>query len=114
MLRTTVEFFVNSSGESSVRKFIDRCSDRQQVKILRLLQHLQEFGLTAAIPNTKKLKGTPLWELRILGKDNIRIIYAPLGKSKVIVLHILLKKTRKTPQKEISIAMKRYHQLLDR
>lgn len=114
MPRTTVEFFVNSSGESPIREFIDRCPDRQQAKILRLLQHLQEFGLTVAVPNTKKLKGTPLWELRILGRDNIRIIYAPLGKSRVVILHIFLKRTRKTPRKEISTAMKRYQQLLDR
>lgn len=113
MSRTKVEFFVSPDGKSPVREFIDRCPDRQQVKILRLLQHLQEFGLTTAIPNTKKLKGTPLWELRILGKDNIRIIYAPLGKDRVVVLHIFLKKTRKTPRKEVSIATKRYQQLLD-
>ena len=114
MPTTTVEFFVSSNGRSPVREFIDRCPDRQQVKILRFLQHLQEFGLTTTIPNAKKLKGTPLWELRILGKDNIRVIYAPLDKGRVVVLHIFLKKTRKTPRKEVSIATKRYQRLLDK
>jgi phage-related protein len=114
MPKTVVEFFVNPNGKSPVREFIDSCPDRQQVKILRFLQHLQEFGLATVIPNTKKLKGTPLWELRILGKDNIRIIYAPLAKNAVVVLHVFVKKTRRTPRKEISTAMKRYQQLLDK
>lgn len=114
MPKTTVEFFTSPSGKSPIGEFIDDRPSHQQVKILRLLQHLQEFGPTAAIPHAKKLKGTPLWELRILGRDSLRIIYAPLGKNTVVVLHIFLKKTRQTPRREISIAMKRYQQLLDK
>lgn len=114
MPKTIVEFFASFDKKSPIKEFIDQCPTQQQVKILRILQYLQEFGPTSAIPNSKKLKGTPLWELRILGKDNIRIIYAPLGKNKVVVLHIFLKKKRKTPRKEIELAFRRYKNILDR
>jgi phage-related protein len=114
MPEAIVEFFTNPHGKSPVQEFIDRCSARQQVKILRFLKYLQEFGLTTAIPNSRKLKGTPLWELRILGRDNIRIIYATVGKGRVVVLHLFSKKTLKTPRKEVKIALDRYKQLLDK
>lgn len=109
----SVEFYTTEDGASPVRKFIDRRTSRQQVKILRLLQYLEEFGLTPAIPNIKKLRGTPLWELRALGRDNVRILCASLGKGRIAVLHIFLKKKRRTPRKEIDTALRRYRSLLD-
>lgn len=108
MPKITVELFTREDGKSPVKEFLDSCEIRKQVKILRALKYLEEFGPTSAIPNTKKLKGTPLWELRILGKDNIRIFYAPLGKERIVVLHMFLKKKQKTPSKEIETALKRY------
>lgn len=114
MLNRTVEFFVRGSGNYPVKDFLNACQNKQQVKILRLLKHLEEFGQTSAIPNTKKLKGTSLWELRILGKDNIRIFYAPLGKNRVVILHAFFKKKQKTSSKEIKIALNRYQLLLDK
>ncbi len=111
MPKTVVEFYATEDGKSPVRKFIDRSTSRQQVKVLRLLQYLEEFGLTPAVPNTKKLRGTPFWELRVLGKDNIRILCAPLGRGKIAVLHIFLKKKRRTPRKEIDTALRRYYLL---
>ena len=113
MPKTTVEFYTTEDGASPVRKFIDRRTSRQQVKILRLLQHLEEFGLTPAIPNARKLRGTPLWELRALGRDNIRILCASLGEGRVAILHIFLKKKRRTPRKEIDTALRRHKPLLD-
>ena len=102
-----VEFFVAKNGKSPIKKFIDCCEIKQQVKILRFLKYLEEFGFTTAIPNSRKMTGTPLWEIRILGRDNIRIFYAPVGKDKIVVLHIFSKKKQKTPRKEISTTLKR-------
>lgn len=108
MLKVTVEFFTRDNRTSPIEDFLDKCAAKQQVKILRLVQHLKEFGLTSAVPNTKKLKGTPLWELRILGRDNIRILFASTGKHRITILHIFFKKKQKTPRREIDIALKRY------
>jgi len=103
-----VEFFTPEDGKSPIKEFIDRCEIKQQVKILRFLKYLEEFGLTTAIPNCRKLAGTPLWEIRILGRDNIRIFYTPIGENRIVVLHIFSKKKQKTPRKEVNVALKRY------
>ncbi len=65
------------------------------------------YGLISILPHTKKLVGTPLWEIRIVGKDNIRVLYVAIQKEDVFVLHAFLKKTQKTERKEIKIALKR-------
>ena len=38
---------------------------------MRIFQYPEKLGTTSAIPHLKKLQGTPLWEIRILGKDSI-------------------------------------------
>lgn len=109
-----VIYFISASGENPVSKFIDSCSKSQQVKILRILKHLQEYGLQAAIQHLKKLTGTPFWEIRVLGKDNIRIIYVLQTEKTIVLLHGFFKKKQKTPKKEIEICYQRYEELLTR
>jgi hypothetical protein len=58
-------------------------------------------------PHLKKLVGTPFWEIRILGRDNIRVLYVARSGNSIMVLHAFMKKTQKTPQREISTALKR-------
>ena len=105
-----VELYTTPEGKSPVEKILKTCTPSQETKILRQLQYIQEFGLTPAIPNLKKIKETPLWELRILGKDNIRILCAQIRKEVIVVFHIFVKKKMKTPKREIILAMKRYQQ----
>jgi len=66
------------------------------------------YGLSSLLPHVKKLTGTPLWEIRILGKDSIRILYVLIQEENVLVLHGFIKKTQKTPTKEIELATNRY------
>ena len=92
---------------------MDSCQPSLRTKILRQFKYVEEYGLNPAIPNIKKFSGTNLWELRILGKDNIRIICAERPKKEVKVLHIFRKKKQKTPAKELNIATKRLQEILD-
>lgn len=68
---------------------------------------VQEYGLQAIIPHVKKLTGTPLWEIRILGGDNARILFVTQLERQILLLYAFIKKTNKTPAKEIAIAQKR-------
>lgn len=103
-----VFYYLSPSGDNPIKKFINSLEEKQQVKILRIFQYIQEYGLIAIIPHTKKLTGTDLWEIRILGKDNIRIIYIiPLNKT-MLVLHGFVKKKQKTSRNDIDIALARY------
>lgn len=102
-----VVYFVDSKGNNPVSEFLDILSGNQQSKILRILHNIEEYGLSAVIPHVRKLSGTPLWEIRILGHDNIRIIYVIPDKFRVLLLHGFIKKKQKTPPKEIEIALNR-------
>jgi phage-related protein len=109
MKKGTVRYYITPSGENPVSDFLDSLTDKQQAKILRIFSYIKDYGLSAVIPHIKKLKGTPLWEIRILGQDNIRIIYISLQTDNVFILHGFIKKKQKTPQREIEIALNRYN-----
>jgi phage-related protein len=111
---TKVEFYTLTDGKSPVKDALEKLSDKQRTKILRQLKYLQEFGPSNAIPNNKKLTGTPLWELRVLGQDNLRIFYTQVSKNAIAVLHIFNKKKKKVPQKEINLALSRRNQIIDK
>jgi len=105
-----VYYYRTSTGDNPVSKFLNSLSERQQVKVVRMFQYLTEYGLMAILPHTKKLSGTPLWEMRILGKDSVRIIYVVPMQQSVLILHAFIKKSQKTPLKELRIALKRYEE----
>ncbi|MEK7581296.1 MAG: type II toxin-antitoxin system RelE/ParE family toxin [Patescibacteria group bacterium] len=100
-------YYVSQSHQNPVKDFINSLQLSQKSKIFRTLRHFEEYGLQAIIPHTKKLAGTPLWEIRILGKDNIRILYVSWQKEHILVLHGFLKKKQKTPVQDIKIALGR-------
>lgn len=93
-------------GRSPVKDFIDSANNNQRGKIIKQFLYLTEFGVTQQNPFLKKLIGTPIWEVRILGKDNIRLFCAD-SKRGVAILHIFFKKRQKTHASDISIALKR-------
>lgn len=101
MNMSKVQYYVGSRGENPVKTFIESLSKQQKAKIFRIVLTIEEYGLLAILPHTKKLSGTPLWEIRILGKDNIRILYVTVEQDIVLVLHGFIKKKQKTPSKEI-------------
>lgn len=104
---TEVIYYISSSNNNPIKDFLDSLSKKQQRKLIRIFTYVQEYGLTTAIPHIKKLHGTPLWEIRILGQDNIRVVYAILFADRIILLHGFLKKKQKTPVKDIQISLER-------
>ena len=58
-------------------------------------------------PYVKHLEG-PLWEMRMKGRSGIaRACYVTAVGKRVVVVHVFVKKTRKTPRREILLALKR-------
>jgi len=110
----TVNFYTPPGKISPIREFLDSCQPSLRTKILRQLKYVEEYGLNPAIPNIRKVVNTPFWELRILGRDNIRIICIPLSGKEVKVLHIFKKKKQKTPAKEVDRALRRHREVLDK
>ena len=97
-------YYVTKSGENPVKDFIESLQKRDKVKIFRIFQYIQIYGLSAILPHVKKLSGTQFWEIRILGESNIRIIYVSITSDSVLVLHGFLKKSQKTPGRELKTA----------
>lgn len=111
-----IEYYKTASGKSPVEEFIFSLDIKTQNKIVDMLTLLKEFGITLSLPHIKKVAGTSLWELRILGSNNIRFFYiAQTGKT-FLLLHGFQKKKQKTDKKEIDTALKRLveHQLRDK
>lgn len=105
-----VIYYISPSGSNPVSDFLDSLDQQTQSKLLRVVTNIEEYGLLTVIPHIKKLSGTPFWEIRVLGKSNARIIYAVPTRARVLLLHGFLKKTDKTPLKELEIANDRYKQ----
>lgn len=111
---TKVIYYTITVEKSPFQDFLDSLTLKQQRKITRIISHIKSYGLTFAIPHTKKLTGTPLWEIRILGQDNMRIFYAALVSDSILLLHGFIKKTQQTPSKEINTAINRLNEWINR
>jgi phage-related protein len=71
-------------------------------------QLIEEFGLERVRePHVKHLHKS-LWEMRLKGKAGIsRALYVTAVGRRVIVVRVFIKKTQKTPNREIELALKR-------
>jgi phage-related protein len=69
---------------------------------------IEEFGLERVRePHVKHIRGA-LWEMRMRGKDGIsRALYVTAVGERVVVVRVFVKKTQKTPKREIELALKR-------
>lgn len=59
------------------------------------------------MPHTRSLGGG-LLELRVKAQEGIaRAFYCTVVNNKIMVLHVIIKKTQKTPQKDLELARTR-------
>jgi len=74
----------------------------------RIVELIQSHGLDRVRePYVKHLEG-PLWEMRLKGQSGIaRAIYVTAIGMRIVVVHVIVKKTRKTPRNEIAYALKK-------
>lgn len=69
------------------------------------------FGANLGEPHTKAL-GDGLFELRIKGAEGIaRVFYCTLIGKRIFMLHNFIKKTPKTPPKELKLAIQRMKEI---
>lgn len=103
-----IKYYISPDNNvSPVFEFIESLSEKAQSKLINTFDLLSQFGIQLREPHIKKVTGTPLWELRILGEDSIRIFYIAASQSIFLLLHAFKKKKQKTSKKEIDIALKR-------
>jgi len=97
-------YYETDSRTSPVFDFIQSLGSKAKAKVINALDLLVEYGIQIGPPKVKKVTSTDIWELRILGKDNIRIFYVASSGRSFLLLHGFLKKRQKTDKKEIKIA----------
>jgi len=100
-----IYFFETNRGEKPVEDFIEGLSPSAYAKVLRTLELLKQYGTFLCMPYCKKITQN-VYELRIRGKEEIRIFYF-IQKRNVYLLHAFKKKSQKTPKNEIKIAEQR-------
>ena len=63
-------------------------------------------------PHVKHLQGR-LWEMRLRGRDGIaRALYVTATGQRVVVVRVFVKKTQKTPRREIELALERAKEIV--
>ena len=101
-----IMFYRDKNGNSEIIDFLDELqkkgktskTDRvNRIKILAYLQALKEYGTHIGQPIVKHIEGS-LWELRPLKN---RIFFLCWKEDTFVLLHHFIKKSQKTPEKEI-------------
>lgn len=96
-----------------VTDFIDACSSKHQVKILRFLGLLEEMGPTLPRPYADILRDG-IHELRIkLSGDQIRLLYFFCYQKFIVLYYAFVKTTDRVPEKLIHRVMTYRDNLLE-
>lgn len=112
-----IVFYRDQSGREPVAEYIesllarsDKDSRIKATKIRDYVKILSMNGTQAGEPFVKHLEG-PIWELRPL-RD--RILFAGWVDGQFVLLHHFMKKTQKTPKREIDQAKRNLADFMER
>ena len=112
-----IYFYEDKDGNSPVYDYLKTLSQRTDKdsrinsnKINDYIQVLSEHGKSAGEPYVKHIDGD-IWELRPIKG---RIFFASWTDSGFILLHHFIKKTRKTPKREIDQAKRNLKDMQER
>ena len=78
-----------------------------QARFIGLTDRMMEHGPNLGLPHTNSFGGG-LFELRLKGAEGIaRVFFCLIVKQQIVMLHSFIKKTQKTPDKELKLAKQR-------
>ena len=82
-----------------------------QARYINLTRRMMEFGPNLGLPHTDAFGGG-LFELRLKGAEGIaRVFFCTLVDKDIMMLHCFVKKSQKTPAKELNIARNRLQEI---
>jgi phage-related protein len=104
-------FYVNPSGHKPVRDWILELPEADRHTVGKDIQKV-EFGWPIGRPHCAPL-GHGLWEVRSdLGSNRIARVIFCIGSDYMVLLHGFIKKTQKTPQADIDLALRRKREVM--
>lgn len=95
------------STDRRTEKLLNRLSRPERARVARVVGLFSEKGFSLSEIYLKKLTKL-IWELRA---GNVRLLFGVV-ESEAIIINIFLKKTAKTPLKEIDLANRRLMEYL--
>jgi phage-related protein len=97
---------------SDVEEFVINLPPKMAAKYLRLTDLMLEFGANLGMPHTRAMSNG-LFELRIKSQEGIgRVFYCTLVNQRIVLLRGFIKKSQKTPPKELRIAKRRLAEVI--
>jgi phage-related protein len=79
-----------------------------RARLVRISMLIESVGLERLPRETVKHLEGKLWEIRIKAASGIsRAIYVTASGQRVVVVRVFIKKTQKTPQRELELARER-------
>jgi phage-related protein len=87
---------------------VEALPDDMRARLARITTLIEERGLEGlGEPHVKHVDGR-LWEMRLKGRDGIsRALYVTAVGHRVVIVRVFVKKTVKTPRREIDLALSR-------
>lgn len=104
-----VIFYRSETNIEPVREWLKLLSKEDKTIIGQDIKTVQ-FGWPLGMPLVRKIDAN-LWEIRIKLAQTIARIFFTVDNHTMILLHGFIKKSQKTPSKELEIAQKRLKQI---
>ena len=96
--------FVNAAAQAEMAAL----SVEMRAKFERIVMLMREHGLEKVREPYVKHLEDKLWEMRLIGRDGIaRAIHITASGQRIVVLRTFVKKTAKTPKRELNLARER-------
>jgi phage-related protein len=95
-----------------VEQFIIKLDKATTAKVLRTIDLLEKLTFKLGMPHSKKID-SHLYELRVRGRQEIRIFYC-FNQQKIVLFHAFIKKNNKIPLKELNLIHKKLDLILDK
>jgi len=97
----------------TVQEQILKLPDTLAARYVVLTRRMQAIGPNLGEPHTKAM-GDGLFELRLKGAEGIaRVFYCTLIGKRIVMLHSFVKKTDRTPLRELDVARSRLKEIKD-
>jgi phage-related protein len=104
-------FYESAPGNRPVREWVLGLSPEDRKRVGRDIQKV-EFGWPLGMPYCRSL-GSGLWEVRSDLTDGKigRVIFC-VARERMVLMHGFVKKTQKTPARDLRLALKRMEEVL--
>ncbi len=101
--------FVNATARAE----LDALPADMRAKFERIITLVRDHGLEKVREPYVKHLDDKLWEMRLTGRDGVaRAIYLTASGRRIVVLRTFVKKSEKTPKRELDLARERAKEVL--